>query len=97
MVWRYVNNGGYNVKSAYNLIMEKFVDQASLCKEGDWSLIRKIDIPPRVKLFLWRLCYDCLPTKTKLRTRGVECSLMCALCENQIENVFHAFCHLSKE
>ncbi|KAL5158112.1 putative ribonuclease H protein [Glycine soja] len=56
---------------------------------GDWKLIWELEVPPRVKVFLWRLCSNCLPTKTNLRTRGIDCSFICPLCEHEIESTFH--------
>ncbi|KAG5040067.1 hypothetical protein JHK82_012206 [Glycine max] len=44
---------GISVRSTYKLIMEKFVDQPSLCREGDWNLIWKLHIPPRVNEGCW--------------------------------------------
>lgn len=51
-LWRFTSNGEYTVRSAYQLIMHEFIDYNGLSMEGDWSLIWKLEISPRVKLFL---------------------------------------------
>lgn len=80
-VWRFANSENYMVKSAYHFIMHWFIDDDNVSNDGDWQWIWKLEDPPRVKLFLWRLCMECLPRKANLRTHVVDCTLECPLCE----------------
>ncbi|KAL9659621.1 hypothetical protein QQ045_024428 [Rhodiola kirilowii] len=68
-------------KSAYRLAvkLEKLkqppVGEQSDSKETQrfWKGLWRLNLPPRVKLFGWRLYYDSLPTKRNLLRRGCEC------------------------
>ena len=62
-----------------------------LCVHGYCHLIWDLDIPPRVKAFLWRLCRDCLPTNANIRTRWVNSPSICPLCELNVDTTFHTF------
>ena len=58
------------------MIMQRLVNVDSLAVSGDWNSIWKLNVPaPRVKMFLWRACRGCLPTRVNLRSRGVDCSI----------------------
>lgn len=48
-------------------------------------------MPPKVKKFIWRACRNYLPTRQRLKDKGVNCSLDCVLCESNIEDNFHLF------
>lgn len=49
-----------------------------------------IHIPTHVKLFLWRACRDCLPTRTRLCSKQVRCPSLCEMCGTDIESRWHA-------
>ncbi|CAN0854892.1 hypothetical protein LINGRAHAP2_LOCUS6054 [Linum grandiflorum] len=42
--------------------MEVLVDDTSLHQPGEWSLLWSLEIPPRMRHFLWRVARDVLPT-----------------------------------
>lgn len=58
-----------------------------------WSL----NIPPKVKHFLWRLRQNILPTRQRLQSKGVNCEQTCYY-NMGLENDFHFFfrCHHAK-
>lgn len=66
--------GDYSIRTAYKIFMNTILDDEQLRVDGSWSLIWNVQFPPRVKVFLWRACRDCLPVRTRLHTKGVECS-----------------------
>jgi hypothetical protein len=35
---------------------------------------------------LWRICKGCLPTRTRLQERYVQCPVNCPLCESEDED-----------
>lgn len=79
------------LKSAYNLCIESIQSQPQDSQGYNWKALWKLQVPPRIKSFLWRLARDCLPTRGNLSSRGVPCSITCAVCETGIENAFHLF------
>lgn len=42
-------------------------------------------------MFLWRACRNCLPSHDQLQKRGVSCPMVCTLCAQQVENLWHLF------
>ena len=46
-------------------------------------------MPPRVKTLIWRICRNCLPTRKRLRDKGVNCTIVCALCNLEEEDNMH--------
>lgn len=61
-VWWPESSSTYSVRSAYRTLMERVLDTGQLLVEGDWRVLWKMKIPPKVKHLLWRLCRDVLPT-----------------------------------
>jgi hypothetical protein len=49
-------NGIYSVKSAYRLCMEELVDVSDLRHPGYWAGRWKLNVPPKIKNFIWHMC-----------------------------------------
>ena len=58
----------------------------SILCTGVWSL----KIPLKIKHLLWRILWNCLPTRVRLQDKGVQCPLTCSYCKN-LENSWHIF------
>jgi ribonuclease HI len=60
-------------------------------QEGDeaWKWIWKIQAPPKTKHLLWRIFKGCLPTRTRLVERHVQCPTSCPICELEEESDWH--------
>jgi len=73
--------------------MENILDNTHLRCEGDWMLIWKLQAPPKIKHFLWRLLRGCLLTRSNLRKKQILCPLigLCLLQNKIIENEWHLF------
>lgn len=85
--WRKEKFGQYSVKSAYLMLEE--VHPFSANNSGFWRTLWNLKIPPKVKNFLWRASTDCLPSREMLRTRNVQVSPVCAVCNADVESIFH--------
>ena len=48
-----------------------------------WKMIWAMNVPPKVKSFLWRACSNILPTRENLRRRKVQVDERCELCRQQ--------------
>jgi hypothetical protein len=57
--------------------------------EKYWKLIWKINAPGKMKIHLWRLAHDCLPSGVQLRRRQVPANDACVFCGRD-EDVVHA-------
>ncbi|GAU38127.1 hypothetical protein TSUD_318140 [Trifolium subterraneum] len=91
IIWRFEKNGKYWVKSAYRYCIEDTLDISHLQVQGNWNLIWQIQAPPKIKNFIWRLCRNCIPTRTRLLQKGVNCPCNCVLCDDETEDSLHVF------
>lgn len=72
--WEPEKHGFYSVKSAYKLLdiaRQQLQDEAPVGTSGDdtWRRIWKLDVPPKVKVFWWRVIHEFLPAKQVLHRR----------------------------
>nr|ABN06084.1 Polynucleotidyl transferase, Ribonuclease H fold [Medicago truncatula] len=92
IIWKAENDGKYSVRSAYTLCVEELIDTSFLRRPGYWSDIWRLKVPPKIKNFMWRVCRGVLPTRNKLRDKGVQCPEACVNCSTTSEDVKHLFC-----
>ncbi|KAL8513639.1 hypothetical protein ACS0TY_012939 [Phlomoides rotata] len=55
-----------------------------------WKRIWDLDVIPKIKLFMWRLLHEIIPTSLNLTCRFVDVDPMCVRCGSDIESVEHA-------
>jgi len=53
--------------------------------------IWKLEIMPKIKIFLWQLCHNALPVRGTLLQRGINIDPSCPLCLSNIESIEHLF------
>ena len=71
LCWPWDKPGEYTVKTGYKLLCdEEGTDLASASNNESvvrfWRSLWKLNIPGKVRHFLWRACADTLPTQTNL-------------------------------
>jgi len=76
--------------------MEDVLSTDHLQAEGNWKSIWNLKVPPKLKHFLWRVTRGCLPTRTNLRRRGIDCTTGCVFCQEHFESEWHVFVACSK-
>ncbi|KAK9989399.1 hypothetical protein SO802_029638 [Lithocarpus litseifolius] len=54
-----------------------------------WNKIWSLNVPPKVRTFLWRACSNCLPTRDNLHRRRVDVEPHCEICHHRAETVSH--------
>jgi hypothetical protein len=64
-------------------------EQGSLYEKRVWKEIWKLDCPPKVHHFLWRLGHDSLPTRMNIEKRHIELDTKCAICGSMLETERH--------
>lgn len=76
-IWHYENRSLFTVKSGYKLAQQYDVydfpspsssENLCLCRGELW----KMHITSKIRLFIWRLCLDRLPTGNNMAFRGVD-------------------------
>ena len=93
LVWTMDDSGKFIVKSAASMLIPSD-NQAST--NPMWAKLWKSKIHERLKIFLWRLGSNTLPTLTNLASRfGME-SVLCPLCHLEDESYSHLFPNCNK-
>jgi hypothetical protein len=67
LVWKEEKDGEYQVRSGYRFLMTEKEEGRRRGTAGNWRSIWQIRAPPKAKHILWRICRDCLPTRTQLQ------------------------------
>jgi hypothetical protein len=98
--WEPEKHGLYSVRSAYKLLhlrqqQRDDMATASTSANDTWSLIWKLDVPPKVKIFWWRVVREFLPAKQVLHRRHVEPVPTCDTCGNHEESIRHVLMECS--
>lgn len=97
-IWSGNPNGLFSVKSAYHLEFahkQSLLMQDSSSSNGSewitsfWKSLWRLNVPPKIKMFAWRVCHEILPTKRNLLKRNVSCNATCPFCLINEETVAH--------
>ncbi|CAN0881095.1 hypothetical protein LINGRAHAP2_LOCUS14032 [Linum grandiflorum] len=75
------------------------IDRSSFHNEGEWNTLWRLEVPPKIKQFGWRLGHDVIPTRDRLRRRGVNITGTCGLCDGHYETAWHLFmdCQVTRD
>ena len=96
IIWVGNKRGEFLVKSAYYvaLTMINSLDGGESSHEDPripfWKWIWQLKIPPKIRIFFWKVCANALPTLLNLRKRGVDTDGMCPMCGLEVESIYHA-------
>ncbi|KAJ8451058.1 hypothetical protein Cgig2_026867 [Carnegiea gigantea] len=74
LIWHYCPDGSFSVRSAYHMIMkDKRLggEGTSGPRQSVWKVIWDLCLPPRIKMFAWRICKGILPTNQARPTCAV--------------------------
>lgn len=97
-VWAWEPEGHglyYTVRSAYRRLCDEQCRQleehwASSSGDITWTRIWKLSVPPKVRVFWWRVVNGFLPTRGVLHRRHVEPIPFCEVCGADDESIKHA-------
>lgn len=97
LAWTRTSNGHYSVKTGYQLWYDQNVKNDTVKRSSGWGKIWRIDLPHKVKIFLWRFCRNNLPVRKRLSSKGVSYPITCPMCNADIEHKLHLFfdCHFA--
>lgn len=99
--WHFDVKGSFSVKSAYKVQRAYEINnhrRSVLAGTGSsnggldfWKRLWRLDCPPKVKHFLWRMSHNTLALKRNLKHRGVKTDTLCSICSRLDENGGHLF------
>lgn len=98
--------GLYNVKTGYyaqsQIMKESHPEHIQECREEQKNLFKmvwKLNAPPKIKTFWWKVVHNRLPVATQLNKRGVRVDSLCLMCGEEKETVNHVLfqCRVVRE
>jgi len=98
LIWHYNSNGKFLVKSAYHLGIQYSTLMNGGPSKADPKWCKKVwslNIPPKIRIFAWRLSYGAIPTKENLTKRISSFNTGYAICSHYLESKVHKFVAMS--
>ncbi|CAN1763333.1 Putative ribonuclease H protein At1g65750, partial [Linum perenne] len=95
-IWHYESSGKFTVKTCYRQLRSMTSSTNQPIDESAkkfWKWLWKLDLPPKLCFFLWRICRNALPTKGNLVKRRCALSATCLTCNADDETQEHLFVH----
>jgi ribonuclease HI len=94
LAWEPEKHGQYSVKTAYRLLFTGRQQQATETQAGSsgddsWRLLWKVEVPPKVRVFWWRVLHEFLPAKQILHKGHIERIPRCDTCGAPEETIRH--------
>lgn len=91
VIWPFTPSGRYSVQSGYRFLQDNSVSvQSPVHDSAFWKNLWRMEVPSKVKNFVWRACKEALPTKKNLLRRRVTTSALCENCNEIEEDCAHA-------
>lgn len=94
LVWMENKSQQFSVRTAYQVALrlkqQPEAEHSSARLDGAiWKQLWSLNIPPKIRNFVWRACSNILPTKDNLMKRKIRVEPLCEFCNQQTESVFH--------
>lgn len=100
--WIHDPKGKYSVRDDYKLDIG-FFDSPRFCFElqvsKTWKLLWSLTLPPKVRIFWWRVLHNIIPTEANLKSHHVPIQESCKLCHFHADTTCHVlfWCDESKK
>ncbi|KAK3206989.1 hypothetical protein Dsin_021035 [Dipteronia sinensis] len=102
LMWHFELCGSSSVKSGYWLgrAMADLPRTSGLNgTDSWWKYLWRLPMALKIKMFIWRACYDWVPTRCNLVGRGMKIATDCPVCNQSMETTLHAVwgCRIFKD
>ena len=99
LAWALEKNGTYSVRSAYRMLkddhwavsMAGSNEQAPSEQSNVWRALWRVNVPPKIRVFWWRVIHNSLPSKSEMKRRHIEKESFCEVCGDPDESLYHVF------
>ena len=102
VIWHYDMKGLYSVVSGYQLALKikfsKPPTKSTSASQG-WQSIQRLNLPRKIKIFVWKAARNLLPTIENMWRRKILQEPTCQICKVKRKDVFHALmeCRLARK
>jgi hypothetical protein len=92
-LWTPSSNGTVSTKSIHHLHSSTSYHSLSPLLPCSWKSLWKLNINHRLKLFLWKMIWNIIPSKHRISHSLPSSHLdtTCSLCAGPIDSIFHLF------
>jgi hypothetical protein len=92
-IWTHRSKGEFSAKSTHSLISsQRIVPTEIPLSPSQWKLFWKINLNDRLKLFLWKIAWDIVPSKIRLNAVfPIPSYLVCPLYNVEEDSLSHLF------
>ncbi|KAK3210788.1 hypothetical protein Dsin_015494 [Dipteronia sinensis] len=94
--WHFDQKGSYSVKSGYwvgvSLSSVSGPSNSSSFSDASiawWKSLWKLQIPSKIKVFVWKACHNMLPSFEVLARRKILVDRRCPMCKSKSESIIH--------
>ena len=96
IVWNGTSKGNFSVCSAYHSIREMGKNSKEECSDDLemkllWKSIWNLQLPNKIRSFVWSACHEPLATKSNLKKRQITKDDICSQCRKGAETSLHLF------
>jgi hypothetical protein len=93
LIWIGKSTREFSMKSAYHMEKSIFLqasgESSSSSNSNVWKRFCNLSVPRVVKGFLWKPCYNLLPTKENLFKKRITKYPLCPICGDEVQNICH--------
>lgn len=104
LVWSPVKNDIFFVKSTYHFHHSMYLSKKGTSSTDNispiaWKSIQKLNVPNRIKIFIWKACKEILSTFLNLMKKRIINSELFPICLHHAETTFDSIwdCEASKD
>lgn len=102
VMWHFDKKREYSIKIGYQLALKINCPEApssSNYSSKNWNALLSLDLPEKIKIFMWRAALNILPTAENLWKRKIIKESICQRCRRGVETISHALleCKASKK
>lgn len=91
-IWTPSTSGRFTTNSAYLAIIHNSLPDLSCHQSSVWKELWKLKLNDRLKLSLWKIAWNILPTDDRLKFfQPVYCLKLCLLCQAAEDSLHHLF------
>ena len=98
LVWPFEKRGSYSVRYGYHWALDRSRAQgaaapfrSNLIPKHVWKCVWKLEVPPKIRCFMWKSIHGAVATKANLFKRRCSPSPICPLCNTMVESTEHLF------